>query len=792
MNPSQDQQSSIDSNQSPGNLNIDYKRVIYRASRYWYWVVLSLIVAVSIAFVRNRYATRIYPVTASIIIKETEETGVGDLLYKNSLSKPYRNYLNELYIIKSYPLIQGVLEDLNFDVSFFLEGNFLTTEAYGYLPFTARVISHPGVGSAKFMFEIANQREFILYPNGGGDSSTKPKHQFVFGDTISYGGLRLIFSLDRSMNVDDLKGRPFIFLFQDPAALAGGYVAKVAASWAEEGAGVIDLKTSGPYPKKDIDFLNGLINRYQQYDLNKKNQAATRTIEFINEQLTDISDSLHQVENTLELFKKNNIVTDLGEEARRVYEKMEDVELEKTSYLVSESYYRYVTDYIRQENNLDQIILPESINITSGILSELVKEMITIQTELKLLNGSELENPFYLNRKKELADARKNIISAIENQRATDKIKLSYLDKQIASLEKQLGNLPAAERRLISIRRNYSLLENLYIFLLQKRSEASISRASSTSDIIVVNPPMQAGGPISPKIRNNYLIALLTGLSIPLAIFVLFELLNTRVQSREDIERITRIPFIGGVGHKRQEDNLEVFETPKSAVAESFRALRSNLNYFLGGKTQGVFLVTSSIGGEGKTFVSINLASVFALSGKKTLIIGADMRKPRIFADFDLDNSVGLSSFLAGLAEFPQIVHATRFDNLSIVSGGPVPPNPSELLLTDKMKEFMTQARAAFDYIIIDTPPLALVTDAFTLSQFADHALFLVRQNYTQKDMLRTAEDFYASGKLKNISVVFNDIYRSGPGYGYGYGYSYGYGYGYGARRQNGNGYYEE
>jgi capsular exopolysaccharide synthesis family protein len=357
-------------------------------------------------------------------------------------------------------------------------------------------------------------------------------------------------------------------------------------------------------------------------------------------------------------------------------------------------------------------------------------------------------------------------------------------------MEDQLSGYPAAERKYIGIRRNYSLLENLYIFLLQKRAEASISRAASTSDIVMVNPPM-AGAPISPKPAQNYLIAGVSGLALPLLVFILMEIFNTRIQSKDDIERFTSIPFIGGVGHKTTPDNRSVLLSPKSAVAESFRALRSNLTYFLGDKQKATVLITSSISGEGKTFTTINLASVFALSGKKTLVLGADMRKPKLFGDFGLPNNTGLSTYLVGLKEFEGVVQKTAEPNLDLVSGGPVPPNPSELVLTGRMKKFFEEARQRYDYIIIDSPPLAIVADAFVLADHADHMIFVTRQDHTPKQLLKSLDEHYRNGRLKNISLLLNDIFKSGPGYGYGYSYGYGYGYGYRySKRKNGDGYY--
>src|SRR5690606_11631449 len=314
--------------------------------------------------------------------------------------------------------------------------------------------------------------------------------------------------------------------------------------------------------------------------------------------------------------------------------------------------------------------------------------------QTKVLEGGERsENPLIQAQRRQIAELKNDILEAVRSQQATDKIQLDFLNRQIESVERELSHLPASERQFRGIERRYSILESLYIFMMQKRAEADISRASTTSEVRVVNPPMVSGGPISPKFAQNYVMGTVIGLGLPFLMFVLMEVLNTRIQSREDIEKLTAIPFIGGVGHKRSGSNLEVLNRPKSALAESFRALRSNLNYFLGKKDKAVFLITSSISGEGKSFTSINLASVLALSGKRTLIVGADMRRPKLFSDFELEDKVGLSTYLAGLADFGSVIQRTSFEGLDLITGGPAPPNPSELLMTERMADFIKEAR---------------------------------------------------------------------------------------------------
>jgi capsular exopolysaccharide synthesis family protein len=323
------------------------------------------------------------------------------------------------------------------------------------------------------------------------------------------------------------------------------------------------------------------------------------------------------------------------------------------------------------------------------------------------------------------------------------------------------------------------LKESLYVFLLQKRTEAGLSEASTTSDIVVVNPPM-AGSPISPKVWLNYVVAGLIGLLLPIAIFVGAELLNTRIQSRDDIESYSSVPIIAGIGHNPQSNPLVIVEKPKSAMAESFRALRSNLSYFTDNKDKQIFMVTSSIPGEGKSFTTLNLASAFALAGKKTLIIGADLRKPKLYSELKLNNDRGLSQYLSSLTSLESIIQTSAIENLYFISGGAVPPNPSELLLKPAMTEMLTHLKTQFDFIILDTPPLGLVTDAFVLAPLVNHTLFVVRQDYTPRDVLQSLEEYYRTGKMSNISILFNDLRKSGLGYGYGnYGYNYGYGYSY-------------
>ncbi|MCW5912365.1 MAG: polysaccharide biosynthesis tyrosine autokinase [Cyclobacteriaceae bacterium] len=655
----------------------------------------------------------------------------------------------------------------------------MTTEAYSYIPVRAEWCNPEEIKTGQFIFTIKDESHYTLARFSGKASASASV--FVFNDSIQFEEFDLCIKKLEGRNLRPYMGVPFLLVIQNPRSVAAGYVGRLKVSWAELGSGVINLGLTGTNPEKDIDFLNGLIRAYQERDLKKKNEAAVRTIEFISSQLTGIKDSLRIVEYQLERFGNSGRVKDMSIDAQRLLEKAEIFEVQRSELLIRRNYFQYLEEYLKKgSNNLDLIILPSSVGLTDPVINSLLTKMVEIQLEIKLYLSSERsKNPLISSKIERLNEIKENVVESINALKATDKIKMDFLDKQIREIEKQSALLPASERQLISIQRNYSLLENLYVFLMQKLSEASISKAANTSDVISINPPMQ-GSQISPKPVRNYSIAALLGLVIPVGIFVLFEVINNKVQSKEDIEKASAIPFVGGVGHNVSGNNLTVKMRPKSGVAESFRALRSNLNYFTGNKTKQVFMVGSSISGEGKTFTTINLATVFSLSGKKTLIVGADMRRPKIFEDFNRDNNVGLSTFLSGISEFDDVIQDTEIENLYLVSGGPVPPNPSELLLTDRFELFIKKSLEQFDFVIIDTPPLALVTDAFVISKFVDHTVFVLRQNYSPKEFIRSIDEYYRSGKLKNMSILLNDIYKSGLGYGYGQGYAYQYGYSYG------------
>lgn len=779
---------------------IDYKRIGYNALRYWYLVLICPLIGIFGAYLNNRYATSIYSLYASVIILEKGELSGSEILYQSSLSDPFRNYLNEPYILRSRPLIEQVIRKLNFDVAFYRKGSIKSTEEFG-LPIKVRLTKQNGSYGKAVLLTVLDDNTYSLTDI---DKSDKAHSQvFHFGDSILFLEHHLIVDRDSLANLKNIFRYEYIVKFLNPASVTGSYVGKLGITWAEKGAGVLNLSTTGANIRKELAFLNELIAAYQENDLRKKNQVADRTIIFIDHQLKVLTDSLRAFDGRLLNFQLMypNVSVSFSSSmtggaqsgsSGNFFDQLTKLDKEKTGLLVRAKYFDYLVAYMKEGKNLDLVVVPSSIGLPeAGDLGIYLKNMIETQLEIKPLLEKGLDkNPLVQNGIRTIEEIKIKLNEALRVIRITDKLKMDVLQREMEETEKKMKVLPVEQQQYISLQRGHSLLENQYLYLMQKKSEAEVARASTSSDIMVVNPPM-AGGAIAPKISQNYAIGTFLGLLFPALVLVALELFNNKVQSKDDLDKILNIPFIGGIGHSDLEENLVVNLRPKSSVAESFRSIRSNLNYFTGGELKKTFLITSSISGEGKTFTSVNLATVFAMSGKRTLIIGADMRKPKIFSDFNLSNHVGLSGYLSNINSFEEVIQATSVENLDLISGGPVPPNPSELLLTSRFDQLMQNALRVYDYIILDTPPVALVSDAFLLSKYVDHTIFVVRQNYTPKGFLKDLQDSFATGKLKNASVMLNDIYKSGLGYGYGYSHGYGYGYGYGRKKMSG-GYYED
>ena len=758
-------------------IHLQPSRVLDRALRYWYVVVLSLFAGFGAAWMVNRYTTPVYPISASIIIRQSEDNLGAQFLYSNALVSPRRNYYDEFYIMRSVPLMLKVVQDLRLDVVFYRKGEIRDKE-YFMPSFPVRVapVSSPGLPYGRtFRYKILNEDRFEFDPlrDGNPDAASV----WRYGDTVSVDGIRLVFAKEGQLGSKQL-GMDYLVRFDDPLAVAERYVAMLNLSWSAQGSGVIDIGIRSSVPDRDIAFIQQFIRRYQEADVLKKSQVASRSIDFLDRQVTLIGDSLRYYEKLIGGLSPANMQPPEAQQAR-ILSQNEKLDEQEIQTRLQERYYQYLEKYLTADSDFAQVLLPSSLGVADPVLSGLVTRLGELQFQLRLLKGQAFDagNPLVQEAKEKVALYKRDIEEGIRSAKEIMRINRNLQKERLNELQSANAARGSEKRALTNLNRNFKLNEGLYTFLIQKRAEAAISQASTTSDIQLLNPPKR-GGAIAPVPMRNYGIGMILGLLLPLAGFTFLELLNNKVQSKEDIERLCTVPVAGTIGHSDAGTRFAIFEQPRSLLAESFRGLRANLRFFTGGADKKVFLVTSTIPGEGKSFTSINLATILAYTGKRTVLIAADMRKPVLDAEFGATAKTGLSLVLSGQKEVSECMVNSKIPNLDFLASGPVPPNPAELLMDERMDRLFAELINRYDYVIVDSPPVGVVSDATALIPKVDHVLFVTRQNHTPLDALVQLQQLVDQGHLKYVSVILNDIRKVGRGYGYKYGYGYDYGYG--------------
>jgi capsular exopolysaccharide synthesis family protein len=514
-----------------------------------------------------------------------------------------------------------------------------------------------------------------------------------------------------------------------------------------------------------------------------KNQFATNTIAFIDSTLLAIEKELKNTNIELKNFRKDKNIFEIECEGEKFSENLMDFDVQKDAINRKLTYYSSLNNYLKTSVDFAKLPAPSVAGIDDPNIVVGVSKLISLSTQRSELKYAVKSEKIFRDFDNKMEAIKKVLIVNIAQAKTALQYDLNLIIAKIGKTESFIKQLPEDKQELLKIQRKYDLNDNIYSAFLAKKSEADIVKAANLSDIHFIDPAKDIGGGlVGPKTSVNYILAFFLGFIFPLFFVFGIFFVNNSIQNTDDITKLTKLPIIGVVGKKQSVGNLAVFEKPKSALSESFRAIRSSLQFLYkkqnidGSKT---LMVTSSISGEGKTFCSLNIATVFAMSEKKTIIVGLDLRKPKIFEEFNITNEIGIVNCLIGQKSLDEIIQKTHIPFLDVITSGPIPPNPAELIMGDAMKELLSDLKTKYDYIILDTPPVGLVSDALELVNFTDIILYVVRQNFTKKDMITLLNNRVKRDELKNVSIVLNDFENKAK-YGYGYGYSYGYGYGYG------------
>lgn len=782
-------------NYLPQDESIDIRKFLLKILHYWYWFVISIFISYTIAYILNRYKEPIYNVYGTLIVSEEKKSSVDLLISTFDRYSALKVIENEIAILKSFTLAYQTLNEIdNFDISYYSIGRVRKPMLYKSAPFSVvyDTTAH-NLKNCPIYVTILSKTQYRLEIDGNFNVNKIQK----FGESYIDNNFNFTIFLKKEVN-SFLESTPneYFFVINDIYSLATYYQSKLVITANDKRGSVLTLSTYGHVPPMEADYLNKLMQVYIRNGLDEKNRTAINTINFIDEQLSTVIDSLHRVEDKLQNFRLSNKILDVSEEGKAIMDRLKKVQEDKATILLQIKYYQYLQSYIENKKDFREVSAPSIMGIADPLLNSLVSELAVMYGERSILTRNAQQNyPGLSLLNSKIQNALESLKENIKQIINSANITLNEINKRTVSVDKDIQQLPITERRLLNIEREFKLNDKIYDFLLQRRADAAITRASNVAD----NKVLDSASPlnavlISPKSSQGRTTAILLGMLIPLCIIILIEYLNDKIVEPKDVEKVTRVPIYGSVGHNEKMSDIPVATNPKSPLAESFRALRTNLQYIMRNTEQKVICISSTIVGEGKTFCAVNLASIIAQSNKKTLLVNLDLRKPRIHKIFNIDNEVGISTYLIDRSKYEEVIFPTHVKNLFIAVSGPVPPNPAELIETPRMDEFITRARNEFDIVILDTPPIAIVTDALLLTHFSDAFIFVIRQNYSTKSVLQLVDDLYTKREMNNVGILINDVhinsyYGYGRKYSYGYGY-YGYGYGYGYGESEG--YYGE
>ena len=605
--------------------------------------------------------------------------------------------------------------------------------------------------------------------------------------------------LEIQMACSDLTGyravglsKEYNIIWQPVAAAANSFASTLQVQPKAVGTGILNLSMITPNQQLGIDIVNGVMVEYDSVTIEEKNIQAERAIKFMNERLDTLDIELEKVQSRLVKLRQQSGLIDLEKQAGGYFSNITETDKLILGEVEKQNAADQIQQYLNNSNNKYQPfnLVPSSLGLEDATLNTLVNAYNIAQTERKndLEGGISEQHPVIKQSEKQIEDLRNRILESVKSIKQQIELSLGEFRRQSLSAQSQIRLLPEKTKELLEVERQVLVKQDLYNVLQKKKEETAISRASQISNSKIINQASSSGLPVKPNKRAIQILAILLGLGLPAMFVFIREVLNDKISTRFDIEKITPAPILGEIGHSYSEKGLVVTKTTRKMVAEQFRIIRSNLQYITGKSDKSVILVSSSFSGEGKSFVSINMGAVLSLAGKKTIILEFDIRKPKILSALEISKKPGITNFLVGKASMEELpVPIKDFDNLYVLPCGPIPPNPAELLLTAKVDEMFDWLRKNFDVIIIDTAPVGMVSDAQTLGKYADCTLYIVRQGYTFKKQVALIDEFYQQQKLPRVSIIINDV-KVKPGYGY-YGYGrYGYGYGYGSNY----GYYEE
>lgn len=757
--------------------SIDLKKIFFRGIEYWPVFVVFIVIASVLAFFFYKTTSPLYKINARLLVSESRDSnvsgGVGDVQALPGITLGGQsNFENQAIILTSRKQIEKTLRQLDFEVSYYQEELFRTQEIYKNTPFRVLIDSAKVKPSdLNFKIKFISKDQFQLSLNDGKEFTQVVR----FFEKINHPKFSItIVPVEEKLNSSGYENNTYQFRINTMSRLISYYQDRINLEKVQYGSSIVNIWILENNMEKGLDFLNKLALASVYYTLERKNLIANNTVNFIEKQLIGVADSLGEAENLLESFRSRNEVMDVSYQGQMIVTQSNELENQKAALNVRLDYYTYLRDYIQNNRNVQDLISPSSMGVEDPVLGQMIAQLSTLNAEKSALqfNSSE-ENPNVIRIEHSINTLKSSILETLKSIVATTNLSINDVNNRLYSLSQEIQKLPKTEQLLVGIERRFKMNNDMYTFLMQKRAEAQLAKASNLPDNEIIEEALVIGR-VAPDTKRIIILVLLGGLLLPAVIVFLLIFFNDRVMEIDDVKAVTSLPIIGQVPFERLKGGSSLNnDQPNTLLAESFRSIRASLGYYANQKNNKTILITSTLPGEGKSFCAINLGHSFAQLGKKTILVEFDMRRPSLSRHSGFNgNGVGLSNYYTGETSIEKIITTdTDIPNFHIIFAGQIPPNPSELIASKETIKLIELLQKEYDVLILDTPPLALVADAHLLTSYTDINILVVRHNVTPKPLLKINLKDEKVTKIQRLSILLNGIPFQRREYSYQYGY---------------------